>query len=151
MTIEFDTITFSRDIACSPEHLFKVMTDRTARETWGAPSDAAAIIIDEFDLRPGGQEIARCGPRAAPEFRTVTDFHVIDPPNVLISTETLEVGGALVSVSQCTSEITGSQGQSSLTVTLQIASLEGSDLLADYTSGWTAALDTLARYATQNI
>lgn len=149
MTIEFDTITFSREIACSPEHLFKVMTDRTARETWGAPSDATVIIIDEFDLRPGGQEIARCGPREAPEFRTVTDFHVIDPPSVLISTETLEVGGALVSVSQCTSEITGSQDQSSLKITLQIASLEGSELFADYSTGWSAALDNLARLATR--
>lgn len=145
--MDFDTLTLTRDIACAPERLFHLMTDRKARETWGAPGEGIAMRIDSFDLRPGGREVSRCGPAEAPDFRVTTDFHIVDAPARLIGTETLDFGAGPVSVSLITQEIAAAQGGSRLTVTLQIASLIGPDMAADYQAGWTGGLDNLTRLA----
>jgi uncharacterized protein YndB with AHSA1/START domain len=143
---DFHTLTLERRIACTPERLFALMTDREARQAWSAPSPDTVIVIDHFDMRPGGREIARCGPRENPEFHTVTDFHVVEPSRI-VATEVLDVGGTMLSVSLCTSDMAAEDGGSLLTVTLQIASLTGPELFDDYATGWGAALDSLARMA----
>ena len=145
--MDFNTLTLTRDIACTPERLFHLLTDRTARETWGAPGEGIVVQIDSFDMRPGGREVSRCGPVEAPEFKVTTDFHIVDAPDRLIGTETLDFGEGPVSVSLITQEIAETQGGSRLTVTLQIASLIGPDMAADYKEGWNGGLDNLTRLA----
>ena len=68
---DYETLTLEREIACAPERLFHVMTDRDLRQKWSAPNDESVVIIDYFDCRPGGREEARCGPKDAPEFNTI--------------------------------------------------------------------------------
>lgn len=143
---DFTTLTFERQMACTPARLYHLLTDRAARERWGTPSEDAIIVIDEFDLRPGGRERARCGPCEAPEFQTVTDFHVVTDA-CIVGTETLAVGGGIVSVSLVTQDIMPAEGGSRLTVTLQIVSVTGPETLDDYGQGWTGALDNLALMA----
>ena len=144
---DFETLTLTRRMACPPERLFALMTDREARRAWGAPNDTDVVVIDSFDLRPGGQETAHCGPKEAPDYNTITDFHVIAAPATLVSTETLVIGGETLSVSLCTAEVTAEDAGSLLTVTLQIASLGGPDMVEGYREGWTGALENLARLA----
>jgi len=144
---DFATLTLTRQMKCPPERLFELMTDRESRQAWGAPSASDAVIIDSFDLRPGGQERARCGPQEAPDYNTITDFHVISAPSLLVSTETLVIGGETMSVSLCTSEVAADGPGSRLTVTLQITSLVGDEMFAEYKGGWTGAMDNLARLA----
>lgn len=143
---DFETLILERDIACSPERLFQVITDRASRQKWSAPNDDSVVIIDEYDCRAGGQEKTRCGPKEAPEFNTIGLFHVVTP-DFLSFTETLVVAGQTVSISLCSHEISKSKTGSALRVTLQIASLAGSDLFRDYNNGWSAALDNLAALA----
>lgn len=143
---EYETVTLERDIACAPERLFHVMTDRDLRQAWSAPNDESVVIIDTFDCRPGGREETRCGPKEAPEFNTVGDFHVVTP-GFLSFTETLVVGGQTMSIALCSHEIAESGAGSRLRVTLQITSLAGADLFDDYRGGWSAALDNLAALA----
>ncbi len=147
--MDFKTLTLTRQIACAPDRLFHLMTDRTARETWGAPGEGIVMQIDSFDLRPGGQEVSRCGPAESPEFTMTTAFHVVDAPARLICSETLDFGEGPVSVSLVTQEITAQDNGSHLTVTLQIASLIGPEMAADYQTGWNGGLDNLARMAEQ--
>ncbi|WP_370312246.1 SRPBCC family protein [Sagittula sp.] len=145
---DFTTMTLERQIACAPDRLFRLLTTKAGREAWGAPSDTAVVIIDAFDCRPGGHEKARCGPKEAPEFETHTAFHRVDPA-CLVSTESLIIGGELLSTSLCTHDIAARDGGTHLTVTLQIASFAGPDLFDDYAQGWTGALDSLTRLATE--
>ena len=144
---DFETLVLERDIACSPDRLFHVMTDRDLRQKWSSPDDDSAVIIDEFDCRAGGYEKTRCGPKEAPEFNTVGNFHVVTP-EFLSFTETLVVAGQTLSVSLCSHEISKSEAGSALRVTLQITSLAGPDVFEDYSNGWSAALDSLAALAT---
>lgn len=143
---QFETLVLERRIGTPPDRLFALMTDRSARAEWGAPSDDVIIEIDESDIRPGGREVARCGPREAPEFTAVSDFHVVTP-DCLVLSETLTVGGAILSVSLATQEISATDTGSLLKVTLQIVSVSGPDTLEGYSEGWSSALDKLARLA----
>lgn len=140
---DFGTLTLERDIACAPDRLFHVMTDRKSRQKWSAPDDESVVIIDTFDCRPGGREETRCGPKEAPEFNTTSLFHIVSP-DFLSLTETLVVGGQMMSISLCGHEITQSGSGCTLRVTLQITSLVGPDLFNDYRNGWSAALDNLS-------
>lgn len=143
---DFETVTLERDVACSPERLFQVMTDRELRQKWSAPNDETVVIIDTFECRPGGREETRCGPKEAPEFNTTSLFHVVTP-EFLSCTETLVVGGETISISLCGHEITKSDTGSNLRVTLQITSLVGPDVFNDYRGGWSASLDNLSALA----
>ncbi|GAB4529466.1 MAG: hypothetical protein Tsb0019_31340 [Roseibium sp.] len=143
---DYETLTLERDIACSPDRLFHLMTDREARQKWSAPDDSSVVIIDTFDCRPGGREETRCGPKEAPEFNTVGVFHVVTP-EFLSFTETLIIAGETMSISLCSHELSGSATGTRLCVTLQIASLAGPDLFRDYRNGWSEALDSLSALA----
>tara|TARA_R110000868_G_scaffold268842_17_gene528097 strand:- start:695 stop:1153 length:459 start_codon:yes stop_codon:yes gene_type:complete len=149
MMADFETLILERDIACSPDRLFHVMTNRDTRQKWSAPDNDSVVIIDEYDCRAGGHEKTRCGPKEAPEFNTVGLFHVVTP-EFLSFTETLFVGGQTMSISLCSHEISKSETGSALRVTLQIASLAGSDLFKDYSNGWSSALDNLAALASSS-
>lgn len=140
---DFETLILERDIACSPDRLFHVMTDRDTRQKWSAPDDESVVIIDEYDCRAGGCEKTHCGPKEAPEFNTIGLFHVVTT-EFLSFTETLVVVGQTMSISLCGHEISKSKTGSALRVTLQVTSLVGPDLFDDYRSGWSAALDNLS-------
>ena len=144
---QFDTQVLERRIAAAPDRLFALMTDKDARQRWGAPDESIVMTIDEFDMRTGGREVSRCGPKDAPEFTAVSDFHVVTGPSLLMCTETLTVGGEVVSISLVTQEVVADGTGSLLKVTLQIASLSGADTFADYQAGWTGAMETLTRMA----
>lgn len=143
---DYDTQTLERAFSCSAETLFHLITDREHRQKWSAPDEKSVVIIDTFDCRPGGREETRCGPKEAPEFSTIGLFHVVDP-EFLSFTETLIVGGQTLSISLCSHEISARGSGSALKVTLQITSLAGPDLFAEYQDGWSSALDTLATLA----
>lgn len=143
---EFETQVLTRNVACAPGRLFHILTDRELRQKWSAPDDSSVVVIDTYDCRPGGREETRCGSKEAPEFGTTSLFHVVTP-EFLSFTETLVVGGEMISVSLCSHEIQARGTGSTLRVTLQIASLVGTDLFKDYRNGWSAALDNLCALA----
>lgn len=70
-------------------------------------------------------------------------------PEFFSFTETLMVGGDIVSISLCGHEISATANGSMVKVVLQITSLAGADMFGDYKTGWTAALSNLAALAMQ--
>lgn len=147
---DFKTLTLERNIPCSPERLFHVMTDRQLRQKWSAPDNGSVVVIDEYDCRPGGREKTRCGRPEAPEFETIGNFHVVTP-EFLSFTETLTVKERILSIALCSHEISASEIGSHLRVTLQITSLSGTETFADYNDGWSASLDNLSALAVGKI
>ena len=146
--MDFDTITLTREVACPPDRLFHLMTDREARQVWGAPDDRTVMRIDHHDLRPGGREVSVCGPKDNPEFAVTADFHVVDAPRLLIMSETMEFGQGPASISLVTQEVAERpEGGSVLTVTVQVASLIGEPMIDGYREGWGGSLANLIRLA----
>ncbi|MBB95668.1 MAG: hypothetical protein CML68_13890 [Rhodobacteraceae bacterium] len=144
---EFRTLVLDRRIEAAPERVFALMTDPDARRTWGAPGEGIVIEIDQCDVRDGGREVARCGPRDAPDFSAVSDFHRVEAPRLIVLSETLTVGGNVLSVSLATQELSAEGSGCQLKVTLQIVSLTGPETFDGYAEGWTGALDNLVRMA----
>lgn len=147
MPLDFDTQVITRDIACTPDKLFRLITDPASRAAWGAPDGECVIEIDHADIRAGGHELARSGPNENPHFETRMDFHVLTPKEHLIGSETLTVGGQTLSVALVAMEIEPWEAGSRLSVTLQIASLAGPEMFQDYRGGWSGALDNLVHLA----
>lgn len=144
---EFATLTLTRAIAAAPDRLFHLICDREARSHWSAPEEGMEISIDEHDMRPGGREIARCGPIEAPDFVVTANFHVVDAPSTLIFTEILDMGGTILSIGLFTMVVEASDTGSDLTVTSQITSLSGSDTADEVEGGWSTALNSLQNLA----
>lgn len=150
MSMDFETLTLEREIACQPARLFGLLVDPAARAEWGAPDETSVIVVDEADIREGGYETSRCGPHDDPHFNTRSSFHLLRPDTCMINTEMLTVAGELLSVSLITHEVSAHKDGSILTVTLQIASLAGPDMADDYRDGWTASLDNLKHLAEES-
>ncbi|MGR3795811.1 SRPBCC domain-containing protein [Vannielia sp. SX4] len=142
-----DTLTLTQSIAAPPARLFPLLTSPEYRAQWAAPTENTRLDILHADIRPGGQELSRCGPADNPEFEVTTDFHHIEAPTLLIFTETIRIEGAPLSAGLCSIEITPEGAGSRLTITAQLASLIGDEMAEGYTQGWTAALANLARLA----
>jgi len=147
MTIHHETLVLTRDIDCPPARLFHLLTDADARAKWGAPDADSVIEIDHADIKPGGHEVSRCGPKDEPYFDTRTDFHVVTPDSLLLGSETLSVGGEMMSVALISHEVAAKGDGARLAITLQITSLTGPDTFEEYRGGWTGALDNLAALA----
>jgi len=145
--LTFDTLTLSREIAAPPDRLFPLLTEPAYRAEWGAPNEGVTLEIDAADIRPGGRELSRCGPRENPEFEVTTDFHVIEAPALMLFTETIRIGGDTLSSGLVALELAPEGAGSRITVTSQLASLIGDEMAGGYTEGWTAALNNLARLA----
>ncbi|MBM7066638.1 SRPBCC domain-containing protein [Actibacterium sp. 188UL27-1] len=149
MSPEFGTITLTRQLNCEPDQLFGLLSSPEARSVWGTPSETAVFDILESDIRPGGHELARCGPSEHPEFLARTDFHIVEAPSRMICTETVFVEEAAISVSLVTLDVIGRDTACDLTMTAQIASLRGSDMVTGYNDGWGAALNKLVELSRQ--
>ncbi|KJV05877.1 hypothetical protein VZ95_21060 [Elstera litoralis] len=78
MTLVHETIELQRDFQVPPHRIFRAFTDIREREIWTAPSDRVEVKIDQSDMRPGGLERARCGPRGDMQWDLTTYYHVIE-------------------------------------------------------------------------
>lgn len=142
-----DTIAISQTIEAPPEQVFAAWKDPQARALWGPPSDDEAIAFVETDFRVGGRDVHRCGPRHDLRFEVETHYHDISAPHRLLFTERVSTEGALLSVSLVTVTIDGNAEVSELDVTIQIASMVGTDMIDGTRGGWERALAQLGQYA----
>ena len=149
----FDTIRLERDMPCTPERLFELMTSREARAVWGRPSPTARYDIESFDFRPGGREVSLCGAPDGPGFRVEMSFLVIDAPRLLICCETIDTGDGPAVADLVTQEVSATPDGARLVVTIQIAAPTRPDSESaigdDFRTGWTGALGNLAALAAE--
>jgi uncharacterized protein YndB with AHSA1/START domain len=138
----------TRSIGTSPARLFHLLTDPRMREIWGAPSDDAVMVLETEDLREGGTERHRCGPKEAPEFEIETIWYKIAEPTAACFTETLEIGGERIFTSLVTYTVIGSGKSAELKVEIAITGfVEGEDMTGDIRDGWTSGLSKLQKLA----
>ena len=138
--------TLTRSFATTTERLWHLLTDPKMREAWGAPSDEDVLVVDRSDLRVGGEDLHRCGPADAPDYTVVTRWYHLEQPGAACFTETVEAGGMHIATSLVTYDIAATAEGAALTVTVTTASFVGAEALADFKTGWTAALDRLPRF-----
>lgn len=141
------TITLEHSYSASVRRVFSEFADPQARAKWSAPSKES-LVYDEADFREEGRDVFRCGPSDNLKFRGVTTYHVIIPNRCVISTETLSEGPTRLAVALNTLDFEPTPEGSKLTITLQIVSFVGPDMIRGYESGNRGALEGLSRHLT---
>ncbi len=142
-----DTLAFERVIDAPPVRVFDTFTSRDAREDWGAPSKDEVYAVTSSDLRPGGREVAACGPKSNPAFTVTTDWIRLDGPDRIVFTETVEEGATLCAVSLTTAEFAEANGGTSLRLYMSYTSFVGREMIDGHGAGWAKALTNLDRLA----
>ena len=139
------TITLQHSYSAPPERVFSQFADPIARSRWSAPANDA-LTYDEADFRIGGKDVFRCGPKGDPKFRGETRYLDIVPHARIVSSETLDLDGHRLAVALTTLDFEPTEGGTKLTVTVQVVSFVGADMIRGYESGNQSALKNLSQH-----
>jgi ketosteroid isomerase-like protein/uncharacterized protein YndB with AHSA1/START domain len=142
-TLQHATIRLQHSYPAPPERVFSEFADPVARARWSAPSKDA-LIYDETDFRLGGKDVFRCGPKGDPKFRGETRYLNVVTNARVVSSETLDVEGQRLAVALTTLDFEPTEEGTNLTVTIQIVSFVGPDMIHGYESGNKSALKNLS-------
>ena len=145
MTTDTDTFTFTREMPLPPDRLWHLMPDPKMREIWGAPGEDTVLHVVSSDLRVGGTDHHRCGPRDAPEFEVETRWYRLGSPHDAVFTEVVTAQGSRLGASLGTYRLAPSPRGTALTVTIAVSSFVGPDMIAEFRSGWTGGMENLDR------
>ncbi|MEM6849467.1 MAG: SRPBCC domain-containing protein [Pseudomonadota bacterium] len=137
------TVTFERTFAASRAHLFDAWRDPAKRAIWGAPFDGVNITYTEVDFRQGGRDVCECV-AGDERFDITTHYFAIDDDTLIVSADTLFIGGAVQGVSLISAEFFDQDAGSRLALTLQTVGIGGSRFESELEGGWRHALDAMA-------
>jgi uncharacterized protein YndB with AHSA1/START domain len=137
------TLVFERICAAPVERVFAAFANPEERARWGTPSETAAFIYDEVDFREGGIDVFRCGDKSNPLYRGVTTYCDIVPNERIISSEVVETQGRKLLITMATTTFEPEGTGTKVTVTAQLTSLAGEDMLNGAKFGHQASLNNL--------
>lgn len=149
MTLATGDFRIERPFALPPDRLWHLLTDPDMRTHWGGPSDDDVLIMDAHDIREGGRDLHRCGPKNDPAYTVETIWYRLDAPRLACFTETVDAGGARIATSLVTYALTATDRGTDLAITVQVSSFVGPEAMADFESGWTSGLNRLDALAHQ--
>ena len=139
------TIKLEHWYSAPPERVFSEFADPVSRARWSAPSNDE-LIYDEADFRVGGKDAFRCGPKGDLRFFGETHYLHIVPNERVVSSETVDVDSQRLAVALTTFDFEPRDGGTNLTVTVQVVSFGGPDMIHGYESGNKSALKNLSQY-----
>lgn len=142
-SVRHDTLVLERDYAASPERVFAAWADPEARKRWSVP-DGTGLEFIHTDFRTGGTDVFRCGAIGNLEWHGDAQYMEIVPDRRVISAERMSLHGVRASVNLLTAEFKPKEAGTHLLVTIQIAALDGSDMLEGFRDGWREILGKLA-------
>lgn len=126
MSIEHETFVLKRAYALPPARVFAAWADPRLKAAWFCEPGAEY----ELDFRVGGREINRDGTPGGPGYKSVAYYRDIVPNERIVYTYELHAGEELASVSLTTVLFSPAGGGTEMTLTEQIAVLDGRDTAA---------------------
>jgi uncharacterized protein YndB with AHSA1/START domain len=146
-TAEHRTLVLGRTFEVPIQRVYGALTDPLERARLGAAGDRFALILDESDVRIGGRDCFRFGPKGDPRLRGETVYHWIAAPLLIVATETVYAEATCVSVAMVTCELREHRAATDLKMTVQLLALTDDEDLADEAGARHPALiDNLARH-----
>lgn len=143
--IYIDTVVMERTYRASPARVFAAWSNIEARKRWGRPSPDVIIVYDRADFRVGGVDDSRCGTPDDLRFRAVVRYMEITQDRRIIFAEHVSESGVSRAASLITVDFEAEGASTRLTLTLQISSIDGPEMLEGYRQGWEPSLDNLAK------
>ena len=139
------TLVLERVCAAPLERVYAAFANPEERASWGTPSETAAFVYDEVDFREGGVDVFRCGDKSNPQYRGVTTYYDIVPNKRIVSSEVVATRGRKLLISMSTTTFEAAGSGTKVTVTVQLTSFAGEDMLNGAKFGHNASLDHLVR------
>jgi uncharacterized protein YndB with AHSA1/START domain len=143
--LKHSTLILDRVCAAPVERVFAAFADPVERASWGTPSETAAFIYDKVDFREGGVDVFRCGDKSNPQYSGVTTYYDIVLNKRIVSSEVVETQGRKLLISMSTTTLEPEGAGTKVTVTVQLTSLTGDDMLKGAEFGHNASLDNLVQ------
>lgn len=143
--LHVETVVMERTYRASPARVFAAWSNPEARKEWGRPSPEVIIVYDRADFRVGGVDDSRCGTPDDLRFRAVVRYMEIEQDRRIIFAEHVTESGAARAAALITVDLEAVDAATKLTLTLQISSIDGPEMLQGYRQGWEPSLDNLAR------
>lgn len=140
-----DTIKMERTYNASPARVFAAWESVEARLRWSIPFPEAGAAYDQAEFKVGGLDVMRCGPKDDMRFLAHVRYLEIVRDSRIVMAERVAEDGKICAASLITIELEPAGKGTKQTVTMQVSAFDGSDMLEGYRTGWTAALDNLAR------
>ncbi len=141
--LQHATIKLQHSYSAPLELVFSEFADPAARARWSAPSNDE-LLYDEADFQIGGKDVFRCGPKGDLKFRGETHYLEIVLNTRVVSSETVALDGRRLAVALTTLDFEPTKDGTLLTVTIQVVSFVGPDMIHSYESGNQSALNNLA-------
>ena len=141
MSIQHATFVVERSYALSPARVFAAWADPELKAGWFCEPGGRC----ELDFRVGGQEINRDGTPGGPGYTYTAQYRDIVPDERIVYTYELHAGEALASVSltSVAFDVAAEGPGTGLTLTEQIAALDGLDTPAARERGMGSLLGRL--------
>lgn len=141
--LKHSTLRLERTCEAPVDRVFAVFADPVARAEWGTPSETATFFYEKADFREGGHDVFRCGSKSDPQYRGVTTYLEIVPNQRIISSEVVETNGRKLLITLSTTVFEPAGDATKVTVTAQLTSLAGEDMLKGAEFGHNSSLDNL--------
>lgn len=144
-TLEHKTVVVKKNFKSPVNDVYKAFASVKARSVWSVPKgDAIKYLQSEF--KKGGIDIFKCGSFDSMDFKGVVTYHEILKNKRIISTEMISHKKRNLSVALVSIELVEINSSTKVTITAQIASLDGADMSRGYKQGWTSTLKNLEEY-----
>ena len=146
MSGTFATLSFERRVKAPVATLWQAWTAPAARAVWAPPAPSVTVEFLEADTRVGGREISLCKVDGEPDVRCEAGWLALEPGRRSVNYEVISSQAVTQSAALVTAEISGTDHESTIVVTVQLSSL-AHDMEAGYRQGFSAGLDNLAGVA----
>jgi len=139
------TIVVRRTYPTTANRVFAAWRDRNALGRWYVPGDAtwSSEIVDH-DFRVGGRKRIAFGPRGGERYYEDCRYEDIVDDRRICFAMTIAREKTRITTSMVTVQIAPRRSATDVTVTDQLAVLDGGDTGADRERGWGETLDKLA-------
>jgi uncharacterized protein YndB with AHSA1/START domain len=143
-SVVHSSFSVERTYPSSRARVFAAFSNQAAKRRWFAEGEGWEVDEFSLDFRVGGREISRFRFKGGPPMGNDTIYLDIVPDRRIVFAYTMTAGGARISVSLATVQITPSAGGTRLVYTEQGVFFDGADKPALREAGSRELLEKLA-------
>jgi len=141
-----DTVQVTRSLNASLNAVWEAYADVSQRVRWAVP-EGEGMVYETSDFREGGRDRYRCGESESLEFYAEVEYTRIVPRETIVYVETVTMANLVLGTSLMTwhFESQNEDEDTVVTVTSQIVSFVGAEMITGNRNGHTAVLEQLER------
>lgn len=143
---EHRTVVLGATVVAPTDRVYAAFTDPLERQLLGAAGETGVLLLDQSDVRVGGEDVLRFGPRGDPRFGVRTRYLDIIPGRRLVTADVISDAARPLVLSMTTIEIAPGGTATRVRLTSQRLNLGNDPADAPAVSPYEVLMDCLARY-----